>query len=212
MLLGGSSMTILSELDTSADRNLPRGRRRVATMRTPPARTTRGEVRTGRLACITLFVALCAFVPLDASQQSPVIRLAGSPAVRGAITEISLTFEAQTGVRVDAEYDVFAVIERRIDRGETFDIVVLSPELIHNLVMARTVVPETVSPRASRCRPRRSSRAGPSRHPDCGRADAHPSRRAVDWLLQRGHSRCTLPAGRGAASHFASGARCTPGL
>jgi molybdate transport system substrate-binding protein len=114
-------------------------------MRTPPARTTRGAVRPGRLACITLFVALCAFVPLGATQQSPAIRVAGRPAVRGAIAEISRTFEAQTGVRVDAEYDVFAVIKRRIDRGETFDIVVLSPELIHNLVTARTVVPETVS-------------------------------------------------------------------
>jgi molybdate transport system substrate-binding protein len=54
-------------------------------------------------------------------------------------------FEAQTGVHVDAEYDVFAVIKRRVDGGERFDIVVLSPELINTLVTAQTVVPETVS-------------------------------------------------------------------
>ena len=102
-------------------------------------------MRTVRLACITLFAAVCAFEPPGVTQQLPAIRVAGSPAVRGAIAEISRRFEAQTGVRVDAEYDVFTVIKRRIDHGETFDIVVLSPELIHDLVTARTVVPETVS-------------------------------------------------------------------
>jgi molybdate transport system substrate-binding protein len=112
---------------------------------TAPTRTPRGAVRTARLACITLFVAACAFVSPGATQQSPAIRVAGSPAVRGAIAEISRTFEAQTGVRVEAEYDVFTVVKRRIDRGETFDIVVLNPELIQNLVTARTLVPETVS-------------------------------------------------------------------
>ena len=112
---------------------------------TAPTRTPSGAKRTARLACITLFVAACGFVSPGATQQSPAIRVAGSPAVRGAIAEISRTFEAQTGVRVEAEYAPFTVIKRRIDGGETFDIVVLSPELIQNLVMARTIVPETVS-------------------------------------------------------------------
>ena len=86
-------------------------------MTAPPTRTPTGTMRTAGLACITLFVAACAFVSPGATQQSPAIRVAGSPAVRGAIAEISRTFEAQTGVRVEAEYDVFTVIKRRIDRG-----------------------------------------------------------------------------------------------
>ena len=109
------------------------------------ASTQTPRVRTGRLACITLFAAVCAFAPPGGARQLPTIRLAGSPAVRGAIAEISRTFEVQTGVHVDADYDVFAVIKRRVDRGERLDIVVLSPELIDNLVTARTIVPETVS-------------------------------------------------------------------
>ena len=102
-------------------------------------------MRTARLACISLFVAACAFASPGATQQAPAIRLAGSPAVRGAIAEVCRTFEAQTGVRVEAEYGPFTVIKRRIDGGETFDIVVLSPELIQSLVTAGTIVPETVS-------------------------------------------------------------------
>jgi len=147
-------MTILGDLYTSTGRNHPDaiaagpdalkeiGQAAAMTVLT---RTPRRTVRTGRIACITFFTAICAFVSLGATQPSPALRFAGSPAVRGAIAEISKTFEVQTGVRVDAEYDVFSVIKRRIDRGETFDIVVLSPELIDDLVKARTLVPETVS-------------------------------------------------------------------
>ena len=60
---------------------------------TAPTRKPRGAVRTARLGCITLFVAACAFVSPGATLQSPAIRVAGSPAVRGAIAEISRTFE-----------------------------------------------------------------------------------------------------------------------
>lgn len=107
---------------------------------TAPTRTPRGAVRAAGLAGINLFVVACAFASPGAPPQAPAIRLAGSPAVRGAIAELSRTFEAQTGVRVEAEYGPFTVIKRRIDGGETFDIVVLSPELIQSLVTTGTIV------------------------------------------------------------------------
>jgi molybdate transport system substrate-binding protein len=97
-----------------------------------------------RLSPITLVVT-CFLASLAANQKAAEIRLAASPAVRAAIAEISQAFEKDTGIRVNAEYDVFAVIKRRIDAGERFDVVVLSPELIRDLVRARTLVPGTVS-------------------------------------------------------------------
>lgn len=94
-------------------------------------------MRTARLARITLFGAANAFASPGATQQAPVIRVARSPAVRGAIAGVSRAFEEQTGVRVEAEHGPFTVIKRRFDRGEPFDIVVLSPELIQSRGPAR---------------------------------------------------------------------------
>ena len=79
----------------------------------------------------------------DALSQHVAITGLGSPAVRGAITELAQRFEAQTGYRVVANYDVFAVLKRRIDAGEAFDMVILSPELIDELVASGTVAHDT---------------------------------------------------------------------
>ena len=79
----------------------------------------------------------------DAADQSAGIRLLGSPAVRGAVIELARRFEAETGHRVVADYDVFAVLKRRIDAREVFDIAILSPDLIDELGASGIVALDT---------------------------------------------------------------------
>lgn len=102
-------------------------------------------MRTQIGAVVVLLLALSPLVSTRSTQALRRIRVAASPAVRGAIVEIAPAFESDSGVRVDAEYDVFAVIKRRIDSGQSFDVVVLSPELVRDLVAANKLLPETVS-------------------------------------------------------------------
>jgi molybdate transport system substrate-binding protein len=71
------------------------------------------------------------------------VKIFSSPAVRGVVSEIGRQFEGATGHRLIAEFDVFAVLKRRIDADETFDIAILSPAMIDDLIKLRKVAPDT---------------------------------------------------------------------
>jgi molybdate transport system substrate-binding protein len=73
------------------------------------------------------------------------IKVIASPGVRGAVLELARGFETDTGHKVVANFDVFAVLVRRIDAGEPFDIAILTPELIDDLILRRKIAPETRS-------------------------------------------------------------------
>jgi molybdate transport system substrate-binding protein len=62
------------------------------------------------------------------------LKILASPGVRAAVNQLAPGFERSTGHKVVASYDVIAVIKRRIDAGEPFDVVVPGPELIDELV------------------------------------------------------------------------------
>nr|QIQ10689.1 hypothetical protein FLJDLJJJ_00017 [uncultured bacterium] len=94
------------------------------------------RVATTLVTCLGLTIAL-------GGSQGASIRVTGSPAVRGVITELGRQFEAETGQRVAAEYEVFAVVKRRIEAGEPFDISVLSPEITTELISKRLLVAES---------------------------------------------------------------------
>ena len=101
--------------------------------------------RPGACARAAACVAIVASVLFagDAAAQSAGIRLLGSPAVRGAVIELARRFEAETGHRVVADYDVFGVLKRRIDAREVFDIAILSPDLIDELGASGIVALDT---------------------------------------------------------------------
>jgi molybdate transport system substrate-binding protein len=86
--------------------------------------------------CIGLTTAL-------GGSQTPAIRVIGSPAVRGVIDDLGRQFERETGQRVVAEYEVFAVVKRRIERGEPFDVSVLSPAITEELISQLLLVGES---------------------------------------------------------------------
>ena len=71
------------------------------------------------------------------------IKILSSPAMRGVITELGSQFESATGHKLIVDYDVFAVLKRRIDAGEAFDIAILSPALIEDLMKVGIVAADT---------------------------------------------------------------------
>ena len=74
------------------------------------------------------------------------IRLIGSPGVRGAVNELALQFERQSGHKVAGEFAVIAVIKRRVEAGEAFDVVIPGPELIDHLVRQGKVAADAHGP------------------------------------------------------------------
>ena len=71
------------------------------------------------------------------------VKVLSSPALRGVVSEIGRQFEGATGHRLVAEFEVFAVLKRRIDGGEAFDIAILSPAMIDDLIKLRKVAADT---------------------------------------------------------------------
>ena len=62
------------------------------------------------------------------------IKVIGSAGVTGPVDELGRQFAAATGHKVMTDYEVIAVLKRRIDAGEVFDIAILSPEAIDELI------------------------------------------------------------------------------
>jgi len=71
------------------------------------------------------------------------VKLISSPGVKAAISQLARRFEGETGHRVVVDFEVFAVLKRRIDAGEAFDVAILSPALIEELIQARKIVADT---------------------------------------------------------------------
>ena len=71
------------------------------------------------------------------------IKVLSSTAIRGVLIEIGRQFESTTGHRLVIEYDVFAVLKRKIDAGETFDVAILSPALIDDLIKQGMMAADT---------------------------------------------------------------------
>jgi molybdate transport system substrate-binding protein len=100
---------------------------------------------SGRGAILTVFAAgtFCAAF-FDVSRAAAAeIKLMATGAMRSAFEELAPQFERATGHRVTTTLGVIVPLKRRIDAGESFDIVVLSPALIDDLIKARKVEANT---------------------------------------------------------------------
>jgi molybdate transport system substrate-binding protein len=62
------------------------------------------------------------------------IKVMASAGVRGVLTDICPQFETATGHKVLMDFQAFAGLKRRIDAGEYFDIAILSPAMIDELI------------------------------------------------------------------------------
>jgi len=75
--------------------------------------------------------------------QAAEIKVIGSPGVASVVTELGRQFEAKAGHRVHANFAVIAVSKRKIDAGAPFDIAILSPAVIDELIDQRKIIGDT---------------------------------------------------------------------
>jgi molybdate transport system substrate-binding protein len=96
-----------------------------------------------RTAAITTAMMACAAAFSEGSAVAAEIKLIASPGVRAALLELAPQFERATGHKVAMDFDVIAVLKRRIEAGEAFDVVIPGPELIDDLVKQGKVAADT---------------------------------------------------------------------
>lgn len=94
----------------------------------------------GSLLAINILLAI---LSLAQDAVAAEIKLLASPGVRAAVSELLPTFEVQSGHKVTAEFAVIAVLKRRIDAGEMFDVVIPGPALIDDLITQGKVAADT---------------------------------------------------------------------
>jgi molybdate transport system substrate-binding protein len=99
-----------------------------------------------RSAVIVTVVMGCAAVLGERSAAAAEIKLIASPGVRAVVNELAPQFEKATGHRVARDFAVIAVLKRRIDAGEAFDVVIPSPEVIDELVGQGKIAPDARAP------------------------------------------------------------------
>ncbi len=102
-------------------------------------RTRPFTARITRVAAtlLVLLVGACAD-PAPAPEPQP-LRLLSSNGVRAAIEAIQPEIEKAAGVRLAPTFSTAAALKRQIDAGEPFDVAILTPVLIDDLVTKGTV-------------------------------------------------------------------------
>jgi molybdate transport system substrate-binding protein len=69
----------------------------------------------------------------------PIVVFSGN-SMRAALAELAPQFERETGLRYAAQYDPGKVLSRRIDQGETADVILAGEDVIGDLVARGVVV------------------------------------------------------------------------
>jgi len=74
------------------------------------------------------------------------LKLLASPGTRGVVSELARRFERETGHEVTGDFVVIAVIKRRLEAGEAFDVVIPGPDLLQDLVKQGKVAADANAP------------------------------------------------------------------
>jgi molybdate transport system substrate-binding protein len=101
--------------------------------------------RPSRIAMIASAAAVSCLSHMS-NAGSAEIRVLASPGVRGVIVELAPQFEAATGHRVVTDFEVIAVLKRRIEAGEAFDLAIIGPAAIDDLIRQGKIVPGSRGP------------------------------------------------------------------
>jgi molybdate transport system substrate-binding protein len=88
-------------------------------------------------AAVTMLCALTMFC------HAAEIKVLASAGVRGPLSELARLFEATSHQKVAVDYEVTAVLKRRIDAGAAFDLTILNPEIIDDLIRIGVIAPDT---------------------------------------------------------------------
>lgn len=97
--------------------------------------TIKKAIALAALSCATSFGA--------SHVMAAEIKVIGSPGVRGAALALIPQFERETGHKVITEFVVIAIIRRKIEAGETFDIAIPSPEVVDDFIKQGKIAADT---------------------------------------------------------------------
>lgn len=87
-------------------------------------------------------IALLALVGLGAARADE-LKVFSTPTLKSTLAEIAPEFERQTGHGLAATYDNAAALKRRIDAREAFDVAILLPDQIDDLIRTGRIVSGT---------------------------------------------------------------------
>ena len=98
-------------------------------------------MRDSRMAAAILGVALllAATVPAHAAE----IKVLSGNGSRGPVSELCAQFERATGDKVDITFAVNPEVQRRIEGGEEFDVAILNPPVLDELIKQGRIVAGT---------------------------------------------------------------------
>ena len=88
-------------------------------------------------------VLVCTAILCGGSAVAAEIKLMASTGVRAVMNELAPQFEKSTGHKLVTDFAVIAILKRRIEAGEAFDVVIPGPELIDELVRQGKVAADT---------------------------------------------------------------------
>ncbi len=95
---------------------------------------------------IRALLMLLSILSLGASASAADIKLLTTGAFKPVAQDIIADFEQQTGHKVSVENDTAGFIERRLAKGEQFDVVVLTLERLEKMVGEGVIVDDSLTP------------------------------------------------------------------
>jgi molybdate transport system substrate-binding protein len=99
----------------------------------------------GRSRRVAIGVAVVAGLALPREAGADTISVLCSNGFKAVMETLAPQFEQATKNKVVVTYSVAAELKRRIDAGESFDLAILTPAAIDDLIARRTVVADTRS-------------------------------------------------------------------
>ena len=107
--------------------------------------TSRRESRTHTkmLCAVAVALTLCPTFFDVGSARAAEIKLMASAAVMSVLNELAPQFESATNHRVAMDFASVIPLKRRIDAGETFDVAILTPAVIDDLIKQGKVAANT---------------------------------------------------------------------
>jgi molybdate transport system substrate-binding protein len=126
-------------------------------------------MKLNRMICFVFGLGL-PFAAAQTSAQAAEIRLLCSNGLREVMLELVPQFERASGHKLNVSYGLAAAFKRQIEAGEAFDLAVLTPPLIDDLIKQGKVVADTRAVIARSGMGLMTRKGGPK--PDISTADA----------------------------------------
>ncbi len=96
-----------------------------------------------RLAAATARLGLTCLLMLNCTAQAGELTVLSGNGARAAVTELAAQFERASGHKVTVHFDVNPDVKRKVEAGAAFDVLVLNPPVLDELIRQGHVLPVT---------------------------------------------------------------------